>query len=284
MKRAFLLSSLLLILAGCTRLASIPYTPRQTPESWLTIQPYIPIKFGTSEFILVQPSSTIFVYLLGFVALGVGAYFLRVRSTYKSRLGWGIAMLLWGIGALLAGTSYQAFSYEIKCADQQFCSWTSWWEVLYLLFSAVSVDAMVVAEAFACCAGRWRRVLITYAGINLGLYSLLVLVGVVTLNTFLLSFELLLILTIPNIVFLYVLNTWRYKKNKSRLDLALIIAWLWLGVTFAAYFFYLFSDITAGLWARGIWFSENDVLHIGLIIWMVYIGRFVLPEVVDTEF
>jgi hypothetical protein len=273
----------LLILAGCARLASIPYTPRQTPENWLTIQPYIPIKFGTSEFILVQPSSTIFVYLLGFIALGVGAYFLRDRSTYKSGLWWGIALLFWGIGALLAGTSYQAFSYEIKCAGQQFCSWTSWWEVLYLLFSAASVDAMVVAESFSCCTGRWRRLLITYAGINLGLYLLLVLVGVVTLNTFLLSFELLLIVTIPNIVFLFVLNTWRYKKNKSRLDLVLILAWLWLGVTFAAYFFYLFSDITAGLWARGIWFSENDVLHIGLIVWMVYIGRFVLPEVVDKE-
>ena len=284
MKRAFLLSSILLVVAGCARLASIPYTPKQTPESWLTIQPYITIKFHTIDFILVQPSSSIFVYLLGFVALGVGAYFLRVRSTHKSRLWWGIALLLWGLGALLAGTSYQAFSFEIKCEGQQYCSWTSWWEVFYLLFSAASVDAMVVAEAFSCLTGKRRRVLITYAGINLGLYLLLVLVGVMTLDVFLISFELLLIVTIPNIVFLFFLNTWRYKENKARLDLALIIAWIWLGLTFIAYFFYLFRDITAGLWAQGVWFSENDVLHIGLIIWMVYIGRFVLPEVLDKEF
>jgi hypothetical protein len=66
------------------------------------------------------------------------------------------------------------------------------------------------------------------------------------------------------------------------MDLALLGTWLWLGITLLAYFLYLVLDITRRLWSQGVWFSENDVLHIGLILWMAYIGFFVAKEVRDT--
>ena len=56
-------------------------------------------------------------------------------------------MLLGGLAALAAGTSYQAFGYQIKCVGQETCAWTSWWEVIYLMFQQVSMDAMLVAIA-----------------------------------------------------------------------------------------------------------------------------------------
>ena len=59
--------------------------------------------------------------------------------------------------------------------------------------------------------------------------------------------------------------------------------WAWLVLTLAAYFVYLMSGTTQVLWARGVWFSENDVLHIGLIGWMIYLAWVVAPRVRDAE-
>jgi hypothetical protein len=272
----------LLLLSGCGRLDSIPYEPQQTPETWLTGQPFVNVKIGAEDIILVQPSSTVLVYLLAIVAIGVGLYFWRIKGNHRSRMWWGIALWLWGFGALCAGTSYQAFSYEIKCAGREVCAWTSWWEVIYLILSVASVDAMMIADACSCAVGKWRKVMMLYALANAALYSVAVLVGALVPVKFLISFELLIVVAAPTILILFGLNGWRYYKLKDSMDLALLGAWLWLGVTLGAYFVYLVLDVTPELWAQGIWFSENDVLHIGLILWMIYLGLVVARRVVDA--
>lgn len=282
MRRSFSWLLTLLLSSGCARLDAIPYAPPQTAATWLAIQPYAAVKIGAREIILVQPSTTFFVYLLGVVAIGAGIYFLRIRQGQRSRLWWGVALVLWGAGALLAGTSYEGFSYAIKCAGRPACVWTSWWEVLYLVLSVASVDAMLIAEAYACTTGRWRRVLSVYAVANLALYILVVLVGALVPVKFLISFELLILFAAPAVLIFFILNGRRYARLKDGMNLALLGAWAWLVLTLGAYFLYLMSGITQTLWARGIWFSENDVLHIGLIVWMVYLARVVAPRVVDA--
>jgi hypothetical protein len=282
MRRSFSWLLIILLLSGCARLDAIPYAPPQTAATWLTIQPYAALKIGALEIVLVQPSTTFFVYLLGIVAISAGLYFFRIRQGQRSRAWWGVALVLWGAGALLAGTSYEAFSYAIKCAGRPACVWTSWWEVLYLILSVASVDAMLVAEAYACTVGRLRRVLILYAAANLAAYGVIALIGALIPVKFLISFELLILFAAPTILLFFILNGWRYVKLRDRMDLALLAAWAWLALTLGAYFVYLMLGTTGTLWARGIWFSENDVLHIGLIVWMIYLARVVAPQVRDA--
>lgn len=276
----FLLTSFLL--TACGQLDSIPYTPAQTPESWLQIQPFAEIKIASQNIIFVQPSTSVIVYFLGILTIGIGLYFLKIRQGQLSRFWWGIALLLWGIGALLAGTSYEAFSYAIKCAGRDACLWTSWWEILYLIASVWSIDAMTMAVAYSSTTGKLRKMLSVYAIVNAVVYSIVVMVGTIIPIKFLISFELLLVVSAPGIITFFIINSWRYFKFKQSLDLTLLGTWIWLGVTIAAYFLYLISGNTATLWAKGIWFSENDVLHIGLIIWMLYIAFVLVPKVKDN--
>lgn len=279
--RIALLCASVVMLPACSRLASIPFHPEQTPQSWLEIQPFTTIAIGPTSFILVQPSSTALVYLLGIITVIAGIYVLRKQGGHRARRWWGNALLLWGLGALSAGASYQAFSYEIKCAGKQLCSWTSWWEIAYLLLSVASIDAMVVAGAYAGLNRKPRELFIRYAAANFVIYAVTVVIGALSLNRFLISFELLLIFTAPNILLLFVLNARRFLQSRNGMDLALLFAWLWLGVTIAVYLLYMTFEITDDLWRQDIWFSENDVLHIGLIGWMLYIVLIVARRVVD---
>jgi hypothetical protein len=279
MKKILCLIFPVFILSACGRLDTILYTPTQTPETWLQIQPYA----SFNGLIFVQPSTSIIVYLLGILTIGVGLYFLKIRANDRSRFWWGIALLLWGAGALLAGTSYEAFSYSIKCAGREACLWTSWWEIIYLIFSVWSIDAITLAIAYSSTDGKLRKALSIYSMLNAVLYFIIVIVGAFVPVKFLISFELLLVVAAPGIVAFFIINGWRYAKYKLAADLVLLGTWLWLGITIVAYFLYLISGNTAALWEKGIWFSENDVLHIGLILWMVYIGIVLAPRVKDIS-
>jgi hypothetical protein len=280
MKR-FISILLLFFLSGCGHLDTIPYSPSQTPKTWLQIQPYAEFKLGSQNIIFIQPSTSIIVYLLGIITIAAGLYYLKIRNGQLSRLWWGIALLFWGVGAILAGTSYEAFSYAIKCAGRDACLWTSWWEIIYLVLSVWSIDAMMLAMAYSSAAGKLRRWLIGYAIFNAAIYFALVMVGTFIPVKFLISFEFLLVVTAPSILAFFIIGGWRYTNQKQRLDLLYLGTWIWLGITIAAYFLYLISGNTTLLWARGVWFSENDVLHIGLILWMVYIAGFLAPRVKD---
>jgi len=266
------------------RLESIPYAdPQRTPDNWCEFQPCTTIKFASKEILLTQPSSTFLVYLLGLLTIGVGLGFMRLRGDQVSHLWWGVSLLLWGIGALLAGTSYQAFGYQIKCARRETCAWTSWWEVIYLMLQQLSVDALLAAVAYSCTEGTVRTVLLGYASLSALVYVPVAFIGAIAPFKSLITFELMVWFSTPILLIVLVTNGWRYGTLRTPMDLALMGAWVLLLLAITAYWLYNKLDITRKLWAKGkgIWFSENDVLHIGLILWMIYLAVVVAGRVND---
>jgi len=263
---------ILILLYFINRFEEILYLPLLSAGEWCESQPCMQIEIFSTTFILVQPTSTFIVYFLGILTVIIGISLLRVSKKQKFVLLWGLALIFWGLGALFAGTSYQAFSYEIKCAGRSLCIWTSWWEVTYLILSVGSVDTMMLAQASLNSKGKYYTAMCAYAVCNFLVYVLIVVIGTVIPIKMLISFELMVIFLVPSILIFILFNLRRYLKLKQSIDIHSLLIWLLLIIIMGTYFLYLMAGITEMLWEQGIWFSENDVLHIGLIAWMIYIG------------
>lgn len=266
-----------------SRLQSIDScNPDLTPENWCRVQPCKRIRVGGKELVITQPSSTVLVYALGILTAGVGIYFLVIWQGQMSRFWWGISLLLWGVGALLAGTSYQAFGFEIKCAGRQKCAWTSWWEVIYLMFQQVSMNTLLVAIAYSCTEGTVRLVLLLYAIACSALYVATTFVAALVPAKRFLTFNVMVWVSVPAFLICLFLNGCRYYQYHSPMDFSLLLTWVFLFITGALYWIYDELDFTTILWEkRKIWFSQNDMLHVCLILWAIYIGVIVASQVQD---
>jgi hypothetical protein len=230
---------------------------------------------------LTQPTSTLLIYFLGLMWLWAGWRFWQRDNEQKSRRWWSIAMMLGGIAAISAGTSYQAFGFELKCTEREFCTWTSWWEIAYLVMQIGSVNAMLAGVAYACTKGLMRRLLLTYALVNTAIYCCVAAAGAFLPNRFMISFEMLVLFSTPAFLACFIINGWRYINNKSDKDNILLRAWIIMFVTNALYFGYLLLGYTQILWSKGFWFSENDVLHVLMLVWVWYVGTAVVSVMTD---
>jgi len=254
--------------------------PSTTPTQWCDDMPCVNLP-GT-ELILNQPFSTFLVYLLGVMWIWAGWRFWKTRDGHTSKILWSVSLVLGGLAALLAGTSYQAFGYELKCAGRELCLWSNWWEISYMSIQVASLNTMLAAVAFSCTQGKLQKWILVYAAVNTLIHFFITMTGALLPNRFMISFELLVLFTIPAFIMYFAINGWRYSKYKNTMDLVLLVCWSILVATNVFYFAYLFSGYTQTLWQDGIWFSENDVLHVFMMVWVLYVGLVVEKNVSDA--
>lgn len=271
--RAVGLVSAALILSGCG-VDTLLYQPQTTPQEWCAQRPCV----EAGGVVLAEPWSSALVFALALLWIGVGIYFLASRRGQRSRQWFAISLVLGGLAAGSAGISYQAFSYELKCAGREYCVLTNGYEIAYSLLQVASMSAMVIAVAFALASARARRGITIYAVLNVVVYVLVTILGILLPSAFLLSFELLLVFAIPALVIAAVLAVRRRSESLARRVLWVLVLLVLVQI---AYLVYFSLGITESLWASGVYFSANDVLHVGMLIWLVVTGVALGPALRD---
>ena len=277
MTRRWLLIAAIPLLAGCGRLDQLMLSPATTADQWCQERPCVTI----GDIVVAEPTSTVLVGLLSLLWLAAGLALLLTVRGQRSRCWLGIALVLGGIGAGLAGTSYQALSYELKCAGRATCLLTTGFEVGYSITQAASVSAMLISVAYATTTGRPRRGVIVYAVLSAAAYVVIAALGVWLPSALLLSFEVLMAFAVPGIVLVIVITSGRWRRLREPLDRELLVATLVLVAVQIAYFASYAAGLTEALWARGVWFSANDVLHLGMVAWLCYLIIRVRPLLRD---
>jgi hypothetical protein len=244
--------------------------------------PYITLSIPGKDVILIQPSSTILVYLLGLIMIAIGVYFLVPKKKQQSRYYWAIGIILWGISAIVAGTSYQAFGYELKCRGLEHCLFTSNFELVYMLLTAYCINYLVAATGYTSTEVSGRKRLMIFALIDSAIYSVYMFVGAVLPVKFLISYEGFMAFIGANFLIMFILNILHYKKHKDNLNRNLIYIWIGFLIVNIGYFVFLLGDIGTNLYKNyGVWFNENDALHVLLILWSCFILVLLRKDLTD---
>jgi len=243
------------------RIDELVYQPPTTPAEWCAQRPCVEV----GGIIVAEPWSSALVFALALLWLGVGIYFLASRRGQRSRTWFGASLILGGLAAGSAGISYQALSYELKCAGREVCVLTNGFEIAYSLMQVASISAMVVAVAYALATQRVRHGVTMYAVVNVIVYVGITVAGMLLPSAFLLSFEMLLVFAVPALAIAATLAIRRWSELLARRILGVLVLLVGVQIAYLAYFA---LGVTESLWASGIYFSANDVLHVGMLIWL----------------
>ena len=258
--------------------------PAIDAETFLQTIPHQTILLFGRELMITQPSSTILVFGLGILTISTGVFFLTSHRDQKSRRIWGIGLILWGLGTLFAGSSYQAFTFQLKFAGRDACLFTSRFEIVYLLLTCYSIACFLISVAHASLSGKAKRLLIRFAYVDAAVYTVLVLIGAILPVRFLISYEGFLLMIGGNFVIMFICAVLNAKRQHDVLNKQFALIWISLLVVNIAYFAWLYSGISVRLFTKwNIWFNENDCLHALLLVWMIEILLLLKEPLKDLE-
>jgi len=255
--------------------------PLTTGAAFLASMPYVQV----GNLIWQQPSSSVFIFDLGIFIIVFGVKMLKVKGRNLSSKWWGISMIFWGVSAIFAGVSYQAFGYQLKCVGNTYANFTDWFEIMYLLFTGTSICLLVFGMSYCTAVGKTRKVMQMIALISLPTYALLLTVGSIAGIQFLVSYELLCIFFMWHFIVFFVLNVKNYRVGIDReMNKKFIVTWLlFLALNFLYYVYYL-SGLAPILYQNtGVWFNQNDLLHVLMIGWFIYMYLALPKSISDRE-
>ncbi|CAM9905739.1 unnamed protein product [Discosporangium mesarthrocarpum] len=249
---------------------------------------------GLPKYVFSQPSSSFFVLFLAIGCMWVGRQFRLAwqrrdsnNKTFElSRLLWSGAMTSWGAGAFLAGLSYEALEWHLKCTSpaKSYCLQFSWLEIAYVILQVAACDVILLAVAFSSqvTSPRWFLVAVYVAAVDFLMYVCLVAVGALLGHVFFLSFEFCLIMGGIPMLGALLINIGSYLKLRFGTNTGIavvpaameaqrrmVVSWVLMVISGVAYYLYLETGIQYKLWCDyRIWATANDVLHILLLAWL----------------
>ncbi|MFI3228743.1 MAG: hypothetical protein R3Y23_01080 [Bacillota bacterium] len=246
-------------------------TPIITADAFLESMPYLTFNWFGNEVVLQQLSSTIMVEGLGLAIVVVGIIIAITKRANKTGLYWGIGLVLWGLGAAVAGVSYQAFGYELKAAGQEYVLFTSNWELSYMILTAFATNYMLVGTAYATTEGKVRKNLTIFAICHSIAYGFYMLIGAVFAIEFLISYFGFVVFVAIDFIIMFYLNVTHMIKYQDKFSKNLIWAWIDFAVANIGYFICYWCSMGTKLYENyGVWFTENDVLHLLLLVWAIH--------------
>jgi len=112
----------------------------------------------------------------------------------------------------------------------------------------------------------------------------LIVGGILTGDRFLVSYECLLVFLLPNVLIFILLTKRRARQYRSLMNRRIMNTWYFFLLINIIYLVYLYYGIGSQLYqSTGIWFNENDALHVLLIVWMLRIQTRIIPLLQDVE-
>jgi hypothetical protein len=144
-------------------------------------------------------------------------------------------------------------------------------EVIYLILQQLSINVIFVAAAFTSANGYMRSTMVITAIVLSVCYVTLTIWAAFKPQKRFLTFEWMSWVSLFPVLWMFFLHIWQGFKTASDIEWSYAGIWAGLFASIFAYGLYIKLGITEWLWRRKFWFSENDVLHVTLIIWMLYL-------------
>ena len=123
-----------------------------------------------------------------------------------------------------------------------------------------------------------QRIIFVYAIANFAVYIMVTIAGVLLPSAVLLSFTLLLLFAVPALVLVAILGLRRRSEPLARRILWVLVLLVAVQIAYLAYYA---AGVTGTLWASGIYFSANDVLHVGMVLWLIVTAALLGPTLRD---